>query len=106
MGEGSGFAKTILFGEHFVVQGSHAIGASLSRELRVKITSSDELKLNIKTGQIVLDASRRILDSVGLPGNYSIEIETDIPSSAGMGWSAAYSVALVRAAAQEKAFRR
>ncbi len=102
MGEGKGFAKTILFGEHFVVQGSHAIGASLSKEFLVKITPSDNLNLNIETGQIVLDASRAILDSLGLPGNYSIEVETDIPSGAGMGWSAAYSVALVRAAAQEK----
>ena len=102
MGKGVGFAKTILFGEHFVVQGSHAIGASLSKEFSVKITPSDTLNLNIETGQIVLDASRAILDSLNLTGNYSIEVETDIPSGAGMGWSAAYSVALVRAAAQEK----
>ncbi|MCP4647122.1 MAG: mevalonate kinase [bacterium] len=102
MGEGTGFAKTILFGEHFVVQGSHAIGASLSMQFSVKITPSEQLNLNIETGQIVLDASRAILDSLGLPGNYSIEVETDIPSGAGMGWSAAYSVALVRAAAREK----
>jgi len=102
MAEGTGFAKTILFGEHFVVQGSHAIGASLSKEMKVKITPSEELKLNIKTGQIVLDASRAILDSFDLSGNYLIEVETDIPSGAGMGWSAAFSVALVRAAAVEK----
>jgi mevalonate kinase len=102
MGEGTGFAKTILFGEHFVVQGSHAIGASLSKQFSVKITPSDKLNLNIETGQIVLDASRAILDALNLTGNYSIEVETDIPSGAGMGWSAAYSVALVRAAAQEK----
>ena len=102
MGEGTGFAKTILFGEHFVVQGSHAIGASLSMGLVVRITPAKEMGMNIKTGQIVLDASRKILDSVGLPGNYSIQVETDIPSGAGMGWSAAYSVALARAAAQEK----
>jgi len=102
MGSGVGFAKTILFGEHFVVQGSHAIGASLSKTMKLKISPSDKLKLNIKTGQIVLDASRAILDSMGLSGNYSIEVETDIPSGAGMGWSAAYSVALVRAAAEEK----
>ena len=102
MGEGVGFAKTILFGEHFVVQGSHAIGASLSMQFSVKITPSEQLNLNIETGQIVLDASRAILDSLNLSGNYSIEVETDIPSGAGMGWSAAYSVALVRAAAQEK----
>jgi len=102
MGSGEGFAKTILFGEHFVVQGSHAIGASLSKSMKLKITPSEELSLNIKTGQIVLDASRTILDLMGLDGNYFIEVETDIPSGAGLGWSAAYSVALVRAAAEEK----
>lgn len=102
MGEGKGFAKTILFGEHFVVQGSHAIGASLSKDFSVKITPAQQLSLNIKTGQIVLDASRAVLDSFNLSGNYFIETETDIPSGAGMGWSAAYSVALARAAASEK----
>ncbi|MBD3397604.1 mevalonate kinase [Candidatus Micrarchaeota archaeon] len=105
MGEGVGYAKTILFGEHFVVQGSHAIGASLSKEFSVKITPSEKLSLNIETGQIVLDASRAILDSFSLPENYFIEAETGIPSGAGMGWSAAYSVALARAAAAEKGAR-
>jgi len=102
MGSGIGFGKTILFGEHFVVQGSFAIGASLSKGMHITITPDSELRLNISTGQIVLDASRKILDSFGLEGNYFIQVETDIPSGAGMGWSAAYSVALSRAAAEEK----
>lgn len=96
---GIGFAKTILFGEHFVVQGTHAIGASLSIPMNVTLTPAEELSTNIETGQIVLDASRKILDEFGLKGNYLIEIDTKIPSGAGMGWSAAYSVALSKAAA-------
>lgn len=102
MGEGTGFAKTILFGEHFVVHGSHAIGASLSMDMRVRISPSPQMKLNMDTGGIVIDASRAILGAFGLEGNYSIEVDTSIPSGAGMGWSAAYSVALARAAAEEK----
>ncbi len=104
MGEGAGFAKAILFGEHFVVQGTHALGASLSKELRVKIFPAEELSLNIETGPIVLEASRAILSSFSLPENYRIEVDTDIPSGAGLGWSAAYSVALSRAAAAERGF--
>ena len=52
MGEGTGFAKAILFGEHFVVQGTHALGASLSKELRVRISPAEKLSLNIETGTI------------------------------------------------------
>jgi mevalonate kinase len=99
MGRGTGFAKTILFGEHFVVHGTHAIGASLSMEMNVTLTPSEELELSIPTGKIVLEATRRILDEFGLHDNYRVEIETRIPSGAGMGWSAAYSVALSRACA-------
>ncbi len=102
MGEGKSLSKAILFGEHFVVHGTHAIGAALSKEIRVRISKSDKLSINIQTGQIVLDASRKILDSMDLRGNYSIEVDAEIPSSAGLGWSAAYSVALARAAANEK----
>jgi mevalonate kinase len=96
---GVGFAKTILFGEHFVVQGTHAIGASLSIPFNVTLTPAETLSTNIETGQIVLDASRKILDAFGLRADYRIDIDTKIPSGAGMGWSAAYSVALSRAAA-------
>jgi mevalonate kinase len=99
MSRGKGFAKTILFGEHFVVHGTHAIGASLSMEMNVTLTPAEELELSIPTGQIVLEATRRILDSFGLHDNYYVRVETGIPSGAGMGWSAAYSVALARAAA-------
>ncbi|MBD3389838.1 mevalonate kinase [Candidatus Micrarchaeota archaeon] len=102
MGKGAGFAKAILFGEHFVVQGAHALGASLSKEIRVKISPAEKLSLNIETGTIVPEASRAILSSFSLPANYRIEVEADIPSGAGLGWSAAYSVALSRAAAEEK----
>ncbi len=102
MGQGKSLSKAILFGEHFVVQGSYAIGAALSREIRVRISKSDKLSINVQSAQIVLDASRKILDSLGLRGNYSIEVDAEIPSSAGLGWSAAYSVALARAAADEK----
>ncbi|MEM4272535.1 MAG: mevalonate kinase [Candidatus Bilamarchaeaceae archaeon] len=102
MGEGKSLSKAILFGEHFVVHGSHAIGAALSREIRVRISPSENQAINIACGQIVLDASRKILDSLGLKGNYFIEVDAEIPSSAGLGWSAAYSVALARAAADEK----
>lgn len=104
MGEGKSFAKAILFGEHFVVHGTHAIGASLSNSMKVRITkiAANSISLNIETGQIVVDASRKILDSMGLRGNYFIEISTQFPASAGLGWSAAYSVALARAAAAEK----
>lgn len=102
MGEGTGFAKAILFGEHFVVHGTHALGASFSKELRVKISPAEKISLNIETSSIVLEASRAIFSSFSLPENYRIEVDTDIPSGAGLGWSAAYSVALSRAAAAEK----
>ena len=78
MGEGIGFAKTILFGEHFVVQGSHAIGASLSKQFSVKITPSEQRKLNIETGQIVLeDETTNLLKNDMVRKTYlGIEAET------------------------------
>jgi mevalonate kinase len=67
--------------------------------MNVTLTPAEELEVNIPVGKIVLEASRKILDSFALYDNYFIEVKTSIPSGAGMGWSAAYSVALARAAA-------
>ena len=44
MGEGKGFGKTILFGEHFVVYGLPGIASGLGNKTTAKIEKSDKFE--------------------------------------------------------------
>ncbi len=115
--------KTILFGEHAVVYGKPAIAAAVNRRVYVSIKKREDLQthvnveelgvsgyLNLDKGSIkiekgennregilkyVLKALRKINAEDGL----EITINIDIPIGAGLGSSAAVTVATIQAAA-------
>ncbi len=101
MPSGTGFGKVILFGEHFVVHGSPSIGLGISRKTTVELKQSKSLKLWKGASPRIREATQRILGRFGTGRKYSIEVESELPVGAGLGWSASYSVALVRAVAKD-----
>ena len=97
MVSGSGFGKVILFGEHFVVHGSPAIGMGIPLKTTVTLSPSRSMKFHLKADKKLKDATSRILKRMGISKKYGIKLRSEIPPGAGLGWSASYSVALVRA---------
>jgi len=115
MGRGSGFGKVILFGEHFVVHGVPGIVSAIDS------TADAEVK-KIGKGITVIDKRKgakgytekkrvqqkesieRMLKTLGInPEKASLEIWLggNLPSFSGIGASAASSVAIARAIAEE-----
>jgi mevalonate kinase len=117
MGKGSGFGKVILFGEHFVVHGVpgivSAIDATADAEVtRIAkgITVKDERKgakgyAEEKRLQ-QLESIDRMLKAMGIkPATvaFNIKLGGNLPGFSGLGASAASSVAIARAIAEELA---
>jgi mevalonate kinase len=114
MGEGSGYGKVILFGEHFVVHGVPGIVSAIDS------TTDAEVK---KTGKAIairderktakgyseekrlqqLESIDRMLKAMGINPQtpLSIWIGGTLPGFSGLGASAASSVAIARAIAEE-----
>ena len=109
--------KTILFGEHAVVYGKPAIAAAVDKRVYVKVEKRDdnrthasveELKvsgfLSIKDSSIehekksILEYVLRSLIKSESTGGLEITINLDIPIGAGLGSSAAITVATIKAA--------
>jgi len=115
MGRGSGFGKVILFGEHFVVHGVPGIVSAIdsTADAEVKkigkgITVKDERKgaegYTEKKKAQQKESIERILKKMGInPEKASLEIWLggNLPSFSGIGASAASSVAIARAIAEE-----
>jgi mevalonate kinase len=115
MGKGSGFGKVILFGEHFVVHGVPGIVSAIDstadaeiRRTKKGITIVDERKgtkgyaEEKKTQQ--LESIDRILKAMEIEPktvSFSIWLGGNLPGFSGLGASAASSVAIARAIAQE-----
>ncbi|MEW5996622.1 MAG: mevalonate kinase [Candidatus Micrarchaeota archaeon] len=96
--EGTGYGKAILIGEHFVVHGARGIGMGIPRKTAVRLKKAPSPRFAFECGELLKEASRRILETVAGNANYEIFMESGLPASAGMGWSASYCVALARAA--------
>ena len=115
MGRGSGFGKAILFGEHFVVHGVPGIVSAID------LTADTEVK-RIGEGIIVKDERKgaraytekkrtqqkesieRMLKTMGLDlekESLEIWLGGNLPGFSGIGASAASSVAIARAIAEE-----
>lgn len=106
------FAKIILFGEHAVVHGRHAIAAALDRganaEARV-IDGPSRLSMN-PWGRVVTDvedddvarAFTSVLTAVGGDGPVDVTVDVEVPGGAGLGCSAAIAVAIARAVAHAR----
>jgi mevalonate kinase len=115
MGQGSGFGKVILFGEHFVVHGVPGIVSAIdsTNDAEVKkipkgIIVRDERKgskgyAEEKKAQ-QLESIDRILKAMGMAPkavSFSIWLGGNLPEFSGLGASAASSVAIARAIAKE-----
>jgi len=115
MGRGSGFGKTILFGEHFVVHGVPGIVSAVdsAADAEVKkavkgINVTDERRgakgYAEKKKLQQLESIERMLKAMGMnPQQVAIDIWLggNLPGFSGLGASAASSVAIARAIAEE-----
>jgi len=114
MGKGSGFGKVILFGEHFVVHGVPGIVSAIdsTNEAAVKKTGietviRDERKTAKGYSQEKrlqqLESIDRMLKAMGVDPKTTFEIWIGgtLPGFSGLGASAASSVAIARAIAEE-----
>jgi len=115
MGRGTGFGKVILFGEHFVVHGVPGIVSAidLTAHAKVKktgkeITIKDERKgakgYTEKKRTQQKESIERMLKTMGIDLEKTflqIWLGGDLPSFSGIGASAASSVAIARAIAEE-----
>ncbi|MCW4047144.1 MAG: mevalonate kinase [Candidatus Bathyarchaeota archaeon] len=114
MGKGSGYGKVILFGEHFVVHGVPGIVSAIdsTTDAEVKktgtgITVRDERKTakgySEEKRLQQLESIERMLKAMGVAPKtpLSIWIGGTLPGFSGLGASAASSVAIARAIAEE-----
>lgn len=114
MGKGSGFGKVILFGEHFVVHGVPGIVSAIDSSTDAEVTQTgkelvvrDERKAakgyaeEKRLQQI--ESIQRMLKKMGLDPKLplNIWIGGTLPGFSGLGASAASSVAIARAIAEE-----
>ncbi|MBS7628144.1 mevalonate kinase [Candidatus Bathyarchaeota archaeon] len=107
--EASAPGKVILLGEHFVVFGKPALVMALDRRARVRVKllelQADNIKvhsLNIPNAspaelQPIKEAAIKAMEFLGLRKGLEITVNSDIPISAGLGSSAAVSVATIAA---------
>src|SRR5271157_1215962 len=114
MGKGSGYGKVILFGEHFVVHGLPGVVSAIDS------TTDAEAKKGIKGLQIKderktakgyseekrlqqIESIERMLKVMGIDTKIALNIWIGgtLPGFSGLGASAASSVAIARAIAQE-----
>jgi mevalonate kinase len=114
MGKGSGYGKVILFGEHFVVHGVPGIVSAIdsSTDAEVKkaakgINVRDERKTakgySEEKRLQQLESIERMLKAMGIDPKIAFDIWVGgtLPGFSGLGASAASSVAIARAIAQE-----
>jgi mevalonate kinase len=114
MGKGSGYGKVILFGEHFVVHGVPGIVSAIdsSTDAEVKkavkgINVRDERKTakgySEEKRLQQLESIERMLKAMGVDPKIALDIWVGgtLPGFSGLGASAASSVAIARAIAQE-----
>ena len=115
MGKGSGFGKVILFGEHFVVHGVPGIVSAIeaTTNAEVKKTGKEMVVVDNRKGAKgyvgekkaqQLESIDRMVKALGLEGDadaFSILLGGSLPGFSGLGASAASSVAIARAIAEE-----
>jgi mevalonate kinase len=101
-GSASACGKAILFGEHFVVHGGPALALPVtSVRTEVQVTPAEQNDVSTeapdeaqKTARLLLHRAVELLD---LPSAWHATVTSSIPMGHGLGSSAAFAVALVRA---------
>jgi len=115
MGRGSGFGKVILFGEHFVVHGVPGIVSAIDSTVDAEVKNTGEEIIIEDEREGTKDYTRkkrtqqkesieRILEKMGIdPKTASLRIWLggNLPAFSGIGASAASSVAIAKATAEE-----
>lgn len=111
---GKGNGKVIMFGEHAVVYGSHAIASSIPITIQAKVVNlksnggihlviprwgiEEKLRKNADHKYSIYESLYLILEKLGLSDiDARIEIFPQIPIAMGLGSSAALAVAIIRA---------
>jgi mevalonate kinase len=114
MGKGSGFGKVILFGEHFVVHGVPGIVSAIDSTTDAEVKKADK-GINVRDERKTakgyseekrvqqLESIERMLKAMGVDPKIALDIWVGgtLPGFSGLGASAASSVAIARAIAQE-----
>lgn len=97
-------AKVYLFGEHAVVYGEPAIACAVELRTHVSVKPSRNTSLvsggfrgRVEKNPYVYEALKSFQQRVPLKSGVSIRIVSDVPSGAGIGSSAALTVALLSA---------
>lgn len=115
MGRGSGFGKVILFGEHFVVHGVPGIVSAIDstadaevKRIGERVTIKDERRgakgYTEKKRTQQRESIERMLKTMGIDlekASLQIWLRGNLPGFSGIGASAASSVAIARAIAEE-----
>lgn len=114
MGKGSGYGKVILFGEHFVVHGVPGIVSAIDSTTDADVkkgTKGINIRDERKTAKGYSEEKRlqqiesidRMLKAMGIDPKIDLDIWVGgtLPGFSGLGASAASSVAIARAIAQE-----
>lgn len=109
----SAFGKAIVLGEHAVVYGHPAVAGALARGVRCRIAATRaagpirvrispwDVEVTTDDDHAIAVALRALVDAVGCHDvHIDIDVEAELPPAAGLGSSAALSVALVRALAR------
>jgi mevalonate kinase len=114
MGKGSGYGKVILFGEHFVVHGVPGIVSAIDSTTDAEVRKGSK-GLQINDGRKTakgysqekrlqqIESIERMLKAMGVDPKIGLDIWIGgtLPGFSGLGASAASSVAIARAIAQE-----
>ena len=114
MGKGSGYGKVILFGEHFVVHGVPGIVSAIDSTTDAEVKKAQN-GINVKDERKTakgyseekrlqqLESIERMLKAMGIDPKIALDIWVGgtLPGFSGLGASAASSVAIARAIAQE-----
>jgi len=87
--------KVILLGEHSVVYGKPAVAIAIDKRITTTVSASENTMLNGSVVDLKYHPHlRHILSEHGNP-TLSIKVDTDLPTSSGLGSSAAFSSSLI-----------